>query len=134
MITLDTSGLYALFNHRDPYHEPVRAALDREPKPWIVPTGILAEIAWLVESTLVPTVFDGFLLDLEAGSFTLDCGEHDVMRIRQLIGRYGDLPLGFSDSAVITCAERSGGRVLTTDRRHFDVVARGEKTITVLPP
>jgi hypothetical protein len=25
------------------------------------------------------------------------------------------------------------GRVLTSDRRHFPVVARGEKTITVLP-
>jgi predicted nucleic acid-binding protein len=33
---------------------------------------------------------------------------------------------------VIACAERNGGRVLTLDRRDFDVVA-GEGVITVLP-
>jgi hypothetical protein len=37
-----------------------------------------------------------------------------------------------SDAAVIACAERSGGRVLTFDLRDFGVVA-AEGTITVLP-
>jgi hypothetical protein len=57
----------------------------------------------------------------------------DSDRAQQLTQRYRDLPLGFADAAVIACAERNGGRVLTIDRRHFPVVARGEKTITVLP-
>jgi len=46
--------------------------------------------------------------------------------------RYADLPLGFSDAAVIACAERSGGSVLTFDRRDFEVVAR-DVPITVVP-
>jgi len=45
---------------------------------------------------------------------------------------YADLPLGFADATVIACAERSGRKVLTLDRRHFGVVAR-EDTIEVLP-
>jgi predicted nucleic acid-binding protein len=134
VITLDTSGLYALFNRRDPHHDSVRTTLDGERKPWIVPAGILAELAWLAETTLSAVVFDRFLGDLESGGFLLDCGDKDIRRTRELMGRYADLPLGFADSAVVACAERSGGRVLTTDRRHFDVVARGEKTITILPP
>ena len=45
--------------------------------------------------------------------------------------RYKDLPLGFGDAAVVACAERTGGRVLSFDRRDFSVVA-GEGTITLL--
>jgi len=34
------------------------------------------------------------------------------------VDEYVDLPLGFPDAAVIACAERSGGRVLTLDLRN----------------
>ena len=56
----------------------------------------------------------------------------DFARIRELVGRYADLPLGFADASVIACAERNGGRVLTFDARDFGVVAR-EGTIQPLP-
>ena len=69
-------------------------------------------------------MLDGFLTDLESGAYLLDCGERDLARIRELVDRYTDLPLVFADAAVIACAERSGGRVLTLDRRDFGVVAR----------
>jgi len=55
-----------------------------------------------------------------------------VPHIRALTRRYADLPLGFADAAVIACAERHGGRVLTRDLRHFGVVAR-EGRLIVLP-
>jgi hypothetical protein len=48
------------------------------------------------------------------------------------LGFMFDMRLGFSEAAVIACAETKAGRVLTVDRRHFDVVAR-EGTITVHP-
>ena len=67
-----------------------------------------------------------------SGRFVLDCGEHDFSRVRHLVRRYADLPLGLVDAAVIACAERNGGRVLTLDLRHFGVVAR-EGALTLLP-
>jgi uncharacterized protein len=132
VITLDSSALYALLNRRDQGHAVVLEALDRDRGPYIVPTGILAEVAYLVETGLGTMVMDGFLADLETGAFALDCGERDIGRIRALANRYADLPLGFADAAVVACAERNGGQVLTLDRRDFGVVAR-EGTITVLP-
>jgi predicted nucleic acid-binding protein len=45
---------------------------------------------------------------------------------------HADLPLGFADASVISCAERSGGAVLTLDRRDFDVVA-AEGKIALVP-
>ena len=132
MLTLDSSALFALLNRADPGHAAVRDALARDHGPHIVPAGILAETAYLVETRYGVRVMDSLLADLEAGVFTLDCGERDIPRIRALADRYADLPLGFADAAVVACAERNGGAVLTLDRRDFGVVAR-EGTITVLP-
>lgn len=132
MITLDTSALFALLNRRDPAHSAAVETLDSDPGPYLVPSATLGEIAFLVEERLGLGVLDLLLADLESGAYTLDCGEADLGRARHLVQRYADLSLGFVDAAVITCAERNGGRVLTFDIRDFSVVA-AEGTITVLP-
>ena len=131
MITLDTSALYALINRRDANHDRVRRALIADAGPYVVPAGILAEIASLLE-TRVPHALDAFLADLDSGAFSLDCGTEDIARVRDLVARYADLPLGFADAAVIACAERFGNRVLTLDARDFGIVAR-EGSLVVMP-
>ncbi len=105
-------------------HELVVATLLRQRRPHIIPVGILAEVTYLIETRLPASAMARFLNDLEHDRYALDCGEQDIPRIRHLIRRYADLPLGFADAAVIACAERRGGRVLTLDLRHFGVVAR----------
>lgn len=132
VITLDTSALYALLNRRDPAHVAAVQALSDDPGPYLVPAATLGEIAFLVEQRLGILVLDLLLADLESGAYALDCGEADLGRARQLVKRYEDLSLGYVDAAVIACAERSGGRVLTFDLRDFGVVA-AEGTITILP-
>jgi predicted nucleic acid-binding protein len=131
MITLDSSALYTLLNRSDRDHERAKSALLEAGRPYLVPVGILAEIAYLLERRM-PAALDVFLSDIEAGAFTPDCGEADMPRVRELVGRYADLPLGYADAAVIACAERNRGLVLTLDIRDFGVVAR-EGTIQVLP-
>lgn len=54
---------------------------------------------------------DSLLEDLDTGAFAFDCGDRDLPRIRELVSRYADLPLGVADAAVVACAERNGGRV-----------------------
>lgn len=132
MITLDTSGAFAIVNRRDPAHRSVANVLENEPGPLLLPCGVLAEITYLIEARLTKRALDLFLGDIEAGAFTLDHGDGDMPRIRELVTRYASRPLGFADASVIACAERSGGRVLTLDRRDFGVVAR-EGTITMEP-
>lgn len=132
MITLDTSALYALLNRRDRAHAAAVAALESDPGPYLVPAATLGEVAYLVEERLGIKVLDLVLADLESGAYTLDCGEADLGRARQLVQRYEDLSLGYVDAAVIACAERNGGRILTFDLRDFGLVA-AEGTITILP-
>jgi predicted nucleic acid-binding protein len=109
------------------------AAREADPGPYFVPAGILAEVGYMLRRRPLLTALDDFLVDLASGAYTFDCGELDFPRIRELVHKYADLDLGFSDAAVIACAERHGGQTLTGDRRDFEVVASGEKTITVLP-
>jgi predicted nucleic acid-binding protein len=94
--------------------------------------GILAELAYLVEACLGSEALDALLADFVSGAYTLDGGDEDLPRIRELMLRYAHLPLGLSDASVVACAERHGGRVLTLDSRVFGVVAR-EGTLTVVP-
>jgi predicted nucleic acid-binding protein len=132
LITCDTSALLALVNRRDRDYARVRAAAENAGSPYIVPAATLGEVSHFIEARMTLLVLDAFLADLEAGRYDLDAGKTDFARIRHLVRRYADLPLGLVDAAVIACAERRGGLVLTLDRRHFEVVA-GEGTIVILP-
>jgi uncharacterized protein len=132
VITLDSSGLISLLNSGDPDHRSCRDALESDRGPFFVVAFAMAEVAYFVERRLPESTLHHLLDDIEQGAFLLDPGTDDIPRIRELVSRYADLRLGFTDAAVIACAERHGGRVLTLDRRHFAVVAR-EGTITLLP-
>jgi predicted nucleic acid-binding protein len=132
MITLDTSALLAVLNHADVHHARTTAALHEDRGPYLVPAGALAELTYMIETRYGSHVMDLFLADCEFGAYVIECGDEDIPRIRSLIHRYTDLPLGFADACVIACAERRGGRVLTLDLRHFGIVAR-EGTLTILP-
>jgi predicted nucleic acid-binding protein len=132
LITLDTSALLTILDRTAADYSRVTQELNADPGPLIVPAFILAELAYLAETRYGGRVFGVFLADLDSGTYTLDCGENDLPRIRALAQRYADLPLGFADASVIACAERNGGRVLTLDLRDFGVVAR-EGTIRILP-
>lgn len=86
----------------------------------------------MFERDLGGAALDAFLAQLIDGGLVLHCGEEDLPRVRELVERYANVPLGFADAAVVACAERHGGAVLTLDVRHFGVIAR-ESAIRVVP-
>ncbi|HEY8739264.1 MAG TPA: PIN domain-containing protein [Candidatus Dormibacteraeota bacterium] len=107
-------------------------AVSREQGPYLLPTALLGEIGYMVNRELGAKVFDEVLGNIESGALQLDCGGEDMPRLRALLTKFADLDLGVADAAVIACAERNGGRVLTLDRRDMEVVAAG-RTITPVP-
>jgi predicted nucleic acid-binding protein len=124
--------MLALLDRKERHHEAAKADLLADPGPYLVPAGALCELGYLVKQRLGLEVLDALLSNIELGSYSLDCGDDDLPRVRELLTRYEDLGLSYTDAAVIACAERNGGKVLTFDRRDFDVVAR-EGRITILP-
>jgi len=132
VITLDTSAILALLDADEPAHGLVVGALDAERPPFLVPAAILCEVGYLVQRRLGSEAIDAFLADLTEGQLAYDGAADDLGRIRSLVARYADLPLGVADAAVVACAERSGGRVMTLDRRDFEIVGR-EIALTLFP-
>jgi predicted nucleic acid-binding protein len=131
VIVLDSSALIALLDPTEPRHEDLTNVLRADRGPYHVPSGVLGEVAYFAQRRLGPATLDAFLDDLASGAFTVDCGDQDFPRIRELVARYADLPLAFADAAVVACAERTGSTVMALDR-DFAVVAR-EGIITVVP-
>jgi uncharacterized protein len=123
-VIFDTSGLVAVVTADDPDHQAAVNAMTVSGGPFVIPAGILAEAAYMIERDAGTNAMAAVLDDLAEGAYTLDCGQQDFPRIKELVIRYADLPLGFADAAVIACAERTKAEVLTFDRRDFEVVGR----------
>ncbi len=132
MITTDTSALLTLLIRNDSDHRRVLEAANAERPPIVIPSGVMGELAYLIEARAGIPALNQLLADIASGSYVMDCSPVDIPRIRTLVTRYQDLPLGYVDASVIACAERHGGRVLTLDHRHFGVVA-WEGMIAVVP-
>jgi len=83
-----------------------------------------------------PRVEEDFLRGVADGDFELvELTSVDYARMAELVGDYGDLPLGTTDASIIALAERLGvTEIATTDRRHFTVVRpRHLGAFTLLP-
>lgn len=135
MIVVDTSGVLAFVDDRDPFHERVRAAVDAEPGPLLLSPFVLAELDYLV---LMRVGVDGelaLLREVEAGAYALvPFGPDLVARAAALIDQYRDLRLGLADASVIVLAERfETDRVLTLDERHFRATNRFGEPFVLLP-
>lgn len=131
MLTLDTSAIVAAADRSDRWHGEAVSLLSSGEAPFLIPTGILAEVAYMLELRLGASALSPFLQALLRSPIELVPTEQDIERIEQLTKRYASLPLGFADAAVVACAERNGGRVMTFDA-DFQVVAKAG-AISVAP-
>lgn len=132
MVVLDTSALFAALDRDQRSHQSVIAALRPHAGSFILPIAIVAEISHFIERDLGSTATSAFVRDIERGAHELDCGIDDWPRIRTLVDRYADMPLGVADASVVACAERRSAKIATLDYRHFSAVAR-EGSFLLLP-
>lgn len=132
MIVLDTSGIVALANRADIHHSDAVGVIRSIPESLTVPAVMLSGVAYVLTRRAGEPAFLRFIDGLIEGSMIWHGSEREIRRIRALMVRYSNLPLGFADAAVIAAAEVWKAPVLPFDRRHFDVVAR-EGTTSILP-
>jgi len=120
----DTGPLYAAMDRADREHEPCVRLLSSTKEEVIIPSPVLTELDWLAGQRLQPEPFLNLLADIEAGTIRIaDLLPADYSRVRELVDRYRDLPLGFVDAAVLAVVERlRETKLATLDRRHFVVV------------
>lgn len=120
----DTGPLYASMDISDIDHARCSQLFETTSEDVLVPAPVLVELEWLASRRIGANAFLSVLDDVaEEQLRVVDLELGDYARAKELMQRYGDLPLGFVDAAVVAIAERLGEtKVATLDRRHFGVV------------
>ncbi len=124
MIVVDTGVLFAVADAADGDHHSCDELLADHPGELMVPTPVIVESSWLIESRLGPAAEAAFLGSVVDGELIrVDLEGVDWARCVELIGAYADLGLGLVDASVVAVAERlKVTAVATLNHREFRVV------------
>jgi predicted nucleic acid-binding protein len=124
VLLVDTGVIVAAADRSDPHHAACARLLEETEDPLVTSPLVIAEAAYLINRELGPAAEVALYTAVVDGALTVEAPAHaDWSRIRELVGRYRDLPLGGTDASLVALAERFGtDRVATLDHRHFRVV------------
>jgi hypothetical protein len=136
VLLCDTGVLLAAGNIKDQAHQPCLKLLRQADGPLLVPSPVLGEIGYLLQSRVGPQAEVSFLESFGGNGFHIaELKDEDIQRMAELVQTYVDLPLGIVDAAVIAVAERLQlTEVATLDHWHFTVVRPRHTAAFVLLP
>ena len=137
MIIADTSGLYAIFNRRQPEHEATRAAVERDGGPLLLSPLVLAELDYFILARLGPRAEQKVLAELRSPAYRLASFTDDDFKLASGIAvKYGDMQLGLTAASIVVQAARhKTTKILSLDHKHFGAVRplTGDVSFTLLP-
>jgi uncharacterized protein len=136
VLLVDTGVIVAAADRSDPHHDSYAQLLEETNGSLITSPLVIAEAAYLINRKLGATAELALYTAIIDDTLVVETLTHiDWTRIRELAGRYRNLPLGGTDASVIALAERLDTcRVATLDHRHFRVVRPAHvPALTLLP-
>jgi predicted nucleic acid-binding protein len=134
LILVDAGPMVALLRQADRHHRRCVAALRRIRDPLCTVWPAVTEAMLLLSDR--PDAQSALAGKLESAAIALlPLDRRDVPRIRELMAKYGDLPMDFTDAALVRAAERDGlETIFTTDRRDFSVYRiSGRRRFRIVP-
>jgi predicted nucleic acid-binding protein len=134
LILVDAGPMVALLSRGDQHHARCVSALRRLTGPLCTVWPAVTEAMFLLGDR--PAAQAALSRKLESAAIALaPLDARDVPRIRELMEKYADLPMDFTDAALVRVAERDGiDTVFTVDRRDFAVYRlSGRRRFRVVP-
>ena len=124
MLIVDTGPLVAAADRTDRHHQACLELLETATGPLVTTAMVVAESVYLLRRVLGPHTEPVFYDAIINGTLVVESlTTADWQRVRELVDRYMDLPLGGTDASLIAVAERLGAtRIATLDRAHFSIV------------
>lgn len=121
---LDAGPLVTVAENTSPEAMSIRAALERERGPLIIPAPVTAEVDYLLSRPHFGDAPLQFIADIAAGRFSVEClTASEYATVLQLAQRYRDLRPALADLSVVVLAHRFGTlRVFTNDVRRFRAI------------
>lgn len=137
MIIADTSGLYTIFNRRQPEHQAARAAVERDGGPLVLSALVLAKLDYFVLARLGTPAEQKVLAELKSPAYRLAAFTDDDFQLASEIAvKYADMELGLTGASVVVQAARhKTTRILSLDHKHFAAVRplTSDGSFTLLP-
>jgi predicted nucleic acid-binding protein len=133
-VLVDAGPMVALLDQGDPRHADCVEALKTLGDRLVTVWPAFTEAMYLLGSTWRGQ--KALWSRLETGALALaPLDEDDAPRMRELMEKYGDLPMDLADAALVRVAEREDvTRIFTLDRRHFSVYRPGRRRrFAILP-
>lgn len=120
-VLVDTGPLVAIFDADDMHHEICAAALKRIRGPLFTVWPAVTDAMYLLSFS--EAACEGLLGWLESGSLAvLELRLADLKRVGELLAKYRDLPMDFTDAVIVSLAERETIRdIFTVDQRDFRI-------------
>jgi hypothetical protein len=134
VILVDAGPMVALLRRADQHHGRCVAALRRIRDPLCTVWPAVTEAMFLLSDR--PDAQAALAGKLESATISLlPLDRRDVPRIVELMSKYRDLPMDFTDATLVRAAERDGlDTVFTTDRRDFSVYRiSGRRRFRIVP-
>jgi predicted nucleic acid-binding protein len=136
VIVVDTSGLLAAMDTREPAHARAARALSSEPGPFVLSPFVFAEVDYLLLKRIGREQQRAFLREVAHGAYLLaPLGDADTARLEKVILQYDDADLGVADASLVVLCDRYGtDTILTLDERHFRALRQDNgKPFKLLP-
>ncbi len=134
MIIIDTGPLVALFDKDDQYHNLCKKSLRLIKEPLITNWPVLTKAMYLLNFSSIAQ--DLCLSFIESAGIAVHGGNsHDLFRIRQLMEKYSDLPIDFTDASIIALAEAEKiSTIFTLDHKDFRIYSpKHTKRFRIVP-
>jgi len=123
-VILDTSGLLAYFNDREPAHDAAVEVIDGSDEALVVCPFVVAEVDYLVATRHGVDAELAVLRQLGSGAFEIpEITDDDIAKATRIVERYRDQQIGVTDASLVVLAARyRTRRIVTLDRRHFTIL------------
>ena len=119
-IACDTGSLVALFEPHDANHQAALAAAKRIYGPRFTVWPVITEAAYFLRHDA--NAIRLLLREIEMGNLSVfDLGPEDTPRIAELIVKYSDLPMDFTDAALVVSCERFAITTVFTFDKDFSI-------------
>lgn len=137
MIIADTSGLYTIFNRRQPEHQAARVAVEHDGGPLLLSPLVLAELDYFILTRLGAQAGQKVLTELRSTAYRLASFTDDDFKLAsEVAGKYSDMQLGLTDASIVVQAARhKTTKILSLDHKHFTAVRplTGDASFILLP-
>ena len=123
-IILDTSAVIGLMDKKYKKHENLKTIFTEKDNLYILPSTTIGEICYMLNSRFGSKVELIFLEEIVKTSFQLELlKDMDIIRIIEILKKYGTLNIGYVDASIVAIAERLKiNKILTLDRKHFEII------------